>query len=99
VNAQDIALAKALRAAGFSAEETAAVLRGKPASSVNEPVKPIATAPKRRTKAQRIAEANKAIRPQRLKTGKLCPCGRSMSKARTASISGVVRCHYCFSHR
>lgn len=101
MNAQEMTrLAQALRGAGYTAEEVAAVLRGQPASSVNEPIKPIKDASKkRRTRAQRIAEANPIIRPQRAKTGKTCPCGRSMSKARTATINGVVRCHYCFSHR
>lgn len=81
----------------------AAVLAELSKSKVSEPVAPIepAKAPsKRKSRSVRIAEANAAIRVERLAHGKKCACGRSMSKARTGTkVNGKVVCHYCWTHR
>lgn len=97
---QQAAFAKALRAAGFSASEVAeALAAAEGRTKVAEEVKPITHKP-RRTRAQRIAEANPLIRPQRAAKGKTCACGRSMSKARTGTkVNGKVVCHFCWTHR
>lgn len=75
-------------------------LEGKKVAEPVKPVEPKGEKKPRRTRAQRIAEANKVIRPERLANGKLCGCGRSMAEARTGTkIAGKVVCHYCWTHR
>lgn len=65
---------------------------------VSEPVVEVKAS--RRSRADRVAEANPLIRPERAKHGRKCACGRSMSKERNGTlINGRVVCHYCWTHR
>jgi hypothetical protein len=65
---------------------------------VSEPVVEVKAS--RRSRADRVAEANPLIRPERAKSGRMCACGRSMSKERNGTkVAGKVVCHYCWTHR